>query len=182
MQEQEIIELLLKHDESGISALLKHYGPLMRYIIAPILPNKQDQEECLSEIAMRVWNKIGLFHQQRGSWNAWLTSVTRNVAINRARQNRHWESIENIPENTPSPELTPEEAILYQERQEAVNHAIQQLSPKERILFYRKYYYLQSTSQIASELGMTERAVEGKLYRLKKQLRKILGGGGYETS
>ena len=33
-------------------------------------------------------------------------------------------------------------------------------------------------AQIASELGMTERAVEGKLYRLKKKLRKMLGGDG----
>ena len=36
------------------------------------------------------------------------------------------------------------------------------------MLFYRKYYYLQPTAQIAAELGMTERAVEGRLYRLKK--------------
>ena len=35
---------------------------------------------------------------------------------------------------------------------------------------------MQPTAQIAAELGMTERAVEGKLYRLKKQLRKMLGG------
>ena len=48
------------------------------------------------------------------------------------------------------------------------------------MLFYRKYYYLQPTAQIASELGMTERAVEGKLYRLKKQLRKMLGGEVHE--
>ena len=31
-------------------------------------------------------------------------------------------------------------------------------------------------SQIASELGTTERAVEGRLYRLKKRLRGMLGG------
>ena len=43
-----------------------------------------------------------------------------------------------------------------------------------------KLSYLQSTAQIASELGMTERAVEGKLYRLKKQLRKMLGGEVHE--
>jgi len=48
------------------------------------------------------------------------------------------------------------------------------------MLFYRKYYYLQPTAQIASEMGMTERAVEGKLYRLKKQLRKMLGGEVHE--
>ena len=28
------------------------------------------------------------------------------------------------------------------------------------------------------ELGMTERAVEGRLYRLKKRLRTMLGGDG----
>lgn len=70
--------------------------------------------------------------------------------------------------------------IIQKERQSAVNYALRQLSPKDRMLFYRKYYYLQSTAQIASELGMTERAVEGKLYRLKKQLRKMLGGEVHE--
>ena len=35
-------------------------------------------------------------------------------------------------------------------------------------------------ASVLSELGMTERAVEGKLYRLKKRLRKMLGGEGYD--
>ena len=70
--------------------------------------------------------------------------------------------------------------IIQKELQSALNYALRQLSPKDRMLFYRKYYYLQSTAQIASELGMTERAVEGKLYRLKKQLRKMLGGEVHE--
>ena len=180
MYEQEIIELISNRDEQGMTELLRHYGPLMRYIIAPILRDPQDQEDCLSEIAMRVWDKISLFDQQRGSWHAWLTSLARNAALNRARQIKPILSTDDIPENTASPEPTPEEIILRQERQAAINRALRQLSPKERSLFYRKYYYLQSTAQIASELGMTERVVEGKLYRLKKQLRKVLGGEGYE--
>ena len=46
---------------------------------------------------------------------------------------------------------------------------------QERDLFYRKYYYCQSTAQMAAELGLTERAVEGRLYRLQG-LRQKLGG------
>ena len=69
---------------------------------------------------------------------------------------------------------------MRQERQAAVDRALRRLPPQDRILFYRKYYYLQSTAQIASEMGMTERAVEGKLYRLKKQLRGMLGGEAHE--
>ena len=29
---------------------------------------------------------------------------------------------------------------------------------------------------MAAEMGLSERAVEGKLYRLRKQLRRTLGG------
>ena len=50
MHEQDMISLLQQHDERGMDALLLHCGPLMRYIIAPILPDPQDREECLSEV------------------------------------------------------------------------------------------------------------------------------------
>ena len=179
MGEREIIELLTVRDEQGMDALLLHYGPLMKYIIAPIVKNPQDREDCLSEAAMRVWDGIEQFRSERGSWNAWLTAVTRNTALNYARKNSR-NSAEEISENMPSPEPSPEEIVIRRERQTAVENALRNLSQRDRRLFYRKYYYCQSTAQIASELGMTERAVEGKLYRLKKQLRKMLGGEAHE--
>ena len=52
------------------------------------------------------------------------------------------------------------------------------LGHADKQLFYRKYYYCQSTSQIAAEMGMTERAAEGRLYRLRQRLRQELGGDG----
>lgn len=180
MKQPEIIELLRRHDERAMEALLLHYGPLMRYVIAPILPDAHDQADCVSEVTVRVWEKIGQFAPGRGSWNAWLTAVTRNTALNYARKNAHHSGLDEIPPDTPSPEPTPEEIVLQKERQAALHSALEKLSPKDRTLFYRKYYYLQPTAQIASELGLTERAVEGRLYRLKQRLRKMLGGEAHE--
>lgn len=179
MQENTVGRLLLEKNEQGMDALLLHYGPLMRYIIAPILQNPQDREDCLSEVSMRVWEKIGQFDGEKGSFHAWLTAITRNTALNHARK-ASGSSAEELSESTPSPELSPEETLLKKERQEALKTALSRLSYKDRLLFYRKYYYRQSTAQIAAELGMTERAVEGKLYRVKKQLRKSLGGEACE--
>lgn len=179
MQENTVERLLLEKNEQGMDALLLHYGPLMRYIIAPILQNPQDREDCLSEVLMRVWEKIGQFDGEKGSFRAWLTAITRNTALNHARR-ASGSSAEELSESTPSPELSPEETLLKKERQEALKTALSRLSYKDRLLFYRKYYYRQSTAQIAAELGMTERAVEGKLYRVKKQLRKSLGGEACE--
>ena len=168
MQEQEITALLAERREEGMDALLRHYGPLMRYVISGILQDPRDREECLSEAAMQVWEHIGQFSRQRGSWNAWLTAVARNTALNHARKNARHAGAEELTEHTaagPSPE---EEVVRLE--------ALGRLLPEERLLFYRKYYYLQTTARIAAELGMTERAVEGKLYRLKRRLRKMLGG------
>ncbi len=180
MKEQNIIELLLQKEEQGMRELLIHYGPLMRYIIAPILPNAQDQEDCLSEAAMHVWKNIEKFNRQRGSWTAWLTAVTRNYALNYKRTTSAHDHTSDITPDLPSGELTPEEQAIRKEQQLALHLAMQRLSQKDKTLFYRKYYYMQSTAQIASEMGMTLRAVEGKLYRIKKQLRNMLGGEEYE--
>lgn len=106
-----MIAQLLQKDERGMEALLQHYGPLMRYIIAPILPDPQDREECLSEASLRVWNKITQFDPARGSWNAWLTAITRNTALNFQRSAQHHSSVQSIPEGTPAPGASPEEAI-----------------------------------------------------------------------
>lgn len=59
---------------------------------------------------------------------------------------------------------------------EELRRAVAALPAGDRLLVYRKYYYLQSTAQIAAELGLSPRAVEGRLYRLKKRLAKALGG------
>lgn len=178
MKEQEILTLLRERDERGAAEFLRRYTPLMRYIVSPILSDERDAEECVSEIAARVWEKADSFDPSRGSWTAWLTALARNTALNVARKTAA--PPEELSEDMPSPSATPEETLLRHEREEALRKAIGALPHGERVLFYRKYYYRQSTAQIARELGVTERAVEGRLYRLKKALRAQLGGDGHE--
>ena len=71
---------------------------------------------------------------------------------------------------------TPEDTLLRREQAEQLKAAITRLGERDRMLFYRRYYYLQPIAQIAAEMGMTERAAEGRLYRLRQRLRRELGG------
>ena len=176
MQEEDLIQLLIQQDPKGAEELLRHYGPLMQYVIRPIVADPQDREECLSESVLRILDKIHLYDSNRGSWSGWVTAVTRSVALNKLRQTNT--PAEEVSPDTPSPDPTPEEQMLRNERRKELQEALSQLSQGDRLIFYRKYYYLQSTAQIASEIGLTERAVEGRLYRIKKRLRKLLGGDG----
>ena len=171
MSDSEIIQLLRTKSSEAISALLAKYEPLMKYIIEPILPDYREREECLSDVTYRIWDKIDTYEPSKGNFNTWISAITRNVAYNRAKANNAKGELLEIPEDTKSNDRSPEEEILRKEKIERLHKAIDKLSKKEKQLVYRKYFYLQSTEQIAAELGLTVRGVKGRLYRIKKRLR-----------
>lgn len=166
--ERKTVELMRRHDERGMDALLLYFAPLIRYVAEPIA-GEAEAEDCVQEAALRAWERIDSFDEKKGSFKAWLTAIARNAALDRARKRKRAETDEleeGIPDTAPSAE----ELLIKKERRQALIKALEKLMPGDRELFYRKYYYMQSTAQIAAELGMTERAVEGRLYRIKKKL------------
>ena len=139
----------------------------------PATPDAQDAEECISDVYLRVWERFSSFDRARGSLAAWLTAVARNAAVDRRRAVRPPdEAWDGQAGAAPSPE----DELLRRERTRQLKRAVDALGAAEQVLFYRKYYYLQSTAQIAAEMGLSERAVEGRLYRLRRRLQKAMGG------
>lgn len=177
LDDPSILELLHSRDPKGADALLERYGGLIHYVARGILNDPREIEECVSDVCLKLWQVPERFDPEKSSLATWLTAVTRNAALNRLKALRRQEERQtDLEESAVSEEESPEEAVLRQERAEQLRRALERLNGKERTLFYRKYYYLQSTAQIAAELGMSERAAEGRLYRLRQKLRRWLGG------
>lgn len=157
-----------------LERMLAEYAGMMAYIVGGILADRHEAEECLGEIRLKLTEGQASYDPDRGTEAAWLTALCRNAALDRLRRQKRRRE-EPLPEDLAGGK-GPEDLLLERERAEALRRAILTLSDKERQLFYRKYYYLQSTARLAAELGLTERAVEGKLYRIRKKLQKQLGG------
>ena len=110
--------------------------------------------------------------------NVWLCRIAKNTLYSYTRKHKREAPLPDA-ETTPSlpdPAPGPEEALLQKERAQAIRRVVDQLGRTDRELFHRKYFYLQSTEQMAAELGLTRRGVEGRLRRLRLKLRKELGG------
>lgn len=170
--DERISQLIFDRDEEGLALLRKGYGGMIGYIVRGILRDSRDVEECVSDVYLRLWNNFS-FDPQKGRLSTWITTVARNTALNRLKAQGHQES---GLEEAGGSEDSVEAFALRRERTAELRRAIDDLSPEDTELFYRKYYYLQSTARAAAELGTTERAVEGRLYRIRKKLRQRLGG------
>ena len=124
-----------------------------------------------------MWERWESYDRERSSPATWLTALCRNAAYDRLRaQARQRERTGALDETLADPAPGPEEVLLQKERLETLSRLLSAMSAGDRALFYRKYYYLQSTQQMAAELGTTARAVEGRLYRIRKKLQKQMGG------
>ena len=62
--------------------------------------------------------------------------------------------------------------MIRQEETDALNRILGSLKKKDRELVLRRFYYLQSARQIAEAMDMSENAVDSKLSRLRKKIRK----------
>lgn len=177
MTGEEAVRRLLAEEPDALEAVSAVYTPLINYVIFAIVEDGPEREECLADVLHQVWLSRARFDPEKGSFTTWLTILARNAALNRRRAQRRREAGRaEWDESLPHPGDGPEEQVLKAEERERLQQAIRNLSRPEQVLFYRKYYYLQSTRQMAAELGTSERAVEGKLYRLRKKLQKALGG------
>ena len=177
MDDKQLMAQIAAGDQAALQTLLRRHGPLLQYILKPILTDPREREECLADISLRLWQRAGDYAPERGQFVPWLTVLARNMALNRARRLRREEPLD---ETMPHGDGSAEDEVLRRERQAKLRAAIVGLPVYERELFYRKYYYCQSTAQMAAELGLTERGVEGRLYRLRQTLRQQLGGDLYD--
>ena len=176
MADTELIYALQNRQNGAMERFQMAYTPLLRYIIAPILPDERDREERLSDVLLRVWDSIDTFDLGRAALTTWLTHLARNAALNRRRGNERRKEGGTLDEAMPDTADGPEQSLLKAEAARALWAAVERLGRRDRELFLRKYYYYQPIAQIAAESGMTVRAVEGKLYRIRKHLQSELGG------
>lgn len=179
MEDAQLVHALQSRQNGAMEQFQTAYTPLLRYIIAPILPDERDREECLSDVLFQVWSSIGTFDPGRAALTTWLTHLARNAALNRRRGNERRREGGSLDEAMLDTANGPEQSLLKAEAARALWAAVERLSRRDRELFLRKYYYYQPTAQIAAESGLTVRAVEGKLYRIRRHLQSELGGVFY---
>ena len=182
MTDQEIVELLLDREETGLITLARKYEKLILYIIHTILGhNLRDAEECLNDTYMKIWKNIEHYDLSKASLKTYIKVIARNTAVNRLRDVSRKER-DLIALDYPEAAVdyimgdkSLEDTIVLKEDVKRLQLFLQKLNAMDRELLIRKYFYMQSSKQIAKRMSSTVNAVDSKLSRLRVTIRKEMG-------
>ena len=179
----DIIELLVARDQRGVELIMERYEKLIRYIATTILPEWETSvEECVNDVYMKLWLHGAEYDYEKASFKTYMSAITRNTALNyrkkigRIEAVEHKEDADTLLEEYIDYSQNPEQAVITQEDVQALNHILSTLKKKDREMILRRFYYLQSTKQIAEAMSISENAVDSRLSRLRKKIKK-----SYET-
>ena len=177
--DEEIVELLAAGDEKSIELIAERYEKLIRYIAVTILRNRESSvEECINDVYLKIWTHGARYDYRKASLKTYIKAITRNTALNHLRSLKRLEELEGFDESdTLQSEYIDysqnlEQKVIQKEEVQILNQILTSLRRKDRELVLRRFYYLQSTRQIAEAMSMTENAVDSKLSRLRKKIKK----------
>lgn len=55
MDDKQLMAQIAAGDQAALQTLLRRHGPLLQYILKPILTDPREREECLADISLRLW-------------------------------------------------------------------------------------------------------------------------------
>ena len=186
MDDSKIISLLEERNEDALAAIQDKYFSYLKRIAMNVLANEADADECVNETVFRVWNKVPPDKPVRLS--AYLAKIVRNIAIdtyraNRNRSNRISEYPDMISEleDLFPPASGTEDVVDHIVLRDTLLLFLKTVSPKEKKIFVRRFFFFDSVRAIAEMYGVSESSVKVTLFRIRTKLRKFLEKEGYRS-
>lgn len=184
MEDNGIIELYFQRDETAIRETADKYGHYCFTVAWNILFSNEDSQECVNDTWRRTWELIP--PQRPHLLKFFLAKITRGFAMNMLRSRTRLkrggtmyetalEELENVLHTGTDPQSEFDTKLLAEE----VNRFLGTLREKERNVFIRRYFYLESGGMIAKKYGLSEANVNVILNRTRNRLKEHLRKEGW---
>ena len=179
MEDSKIVELYFKRDEDAIRQTQHKFGKRIVNISKHITGSALTAEEVENDTYLRAWENIPPSDPASYLF-AFLARITRNISISLCRERSSLkrgavlvelsdEMAQCLPSDCNIEEKAETDMVL-----ELINKFLFSKTEDKRNIFMRRYWYLDSVSDIAKRFGMTESNVKTTLHRLRNELREYL--------
>ena len=175
-----LMERVRDGDIAAFEELVSRHQHAVIGTVAKMLGSPNEAEDIGQQVFIRIW-KSAKRYQAKAKFTTWMFTITRNLVFNemRRRQRKPAVSMNEREEEfhiaTPDESVvTPAEATLQHELEEAVDAAIQALPEKQRMAVVLRRYEELPYDEIAGILELSLPAVKSLLFRARVQLKQNL--------
>lgn len=177
MEDGQIIALYWERNEDAIRETDIAYGGKLHTLAERIVQNREDAQECVSDTYLKTWESIP--PQRPRYFFAYLAKICRNAAFGVL----DWKSAAKRRGEVCSLSAEMEQCIpdpAYERRLEGeelgalLNRFLGSLSYENRVIFLRRYWYLDTIQEIAERYGISQSKVKTQLHRTRAKLHTFL--------
>ena len=174
MLDATLLRRLRARDQDALQLTTEKYRSYVCTILSNMISGVgcyADVEELCEDVFFSIWQNAE--HIEAGKLKAYLGVTARNKAKSWLRGRRELPmDLDEI--ELPDDALPLEEQAMQQELANRVREAVDALPAREREIFLRYYYYLQTAEEIGRRMGIPPATVRTCLARGRKRLEQRL--------
>ncbi len=183
MEDSKLLQLLHKDSSAGMEKLMDQYAGLVYAVVKGKLSESfcvsTDIEDCVADIFCEFYANIEKYDLSISSIKSYLCVLARYKATDVLRK-RGRQCCVSLDDGDSllqiADEFTVEGDFLEDELRREVLNAIKLFGEPDSSIIIRKYYFGESSKEIADALKMTVSNVDTRTCRALNKLRKMFGG------
>lgn len=141
-------------------------------ILHPSL-NKEDIEECVSDVFLDAWLKIEEFDEEKGNFRTWLLVLTKYKSLT-YRRDKKAPKVINIEKIQVEDSYDLEKQFFLRQDQERVIDIINSFNEIDKEIFFRRYFFGEKINDLASAFNLSRSAIDNRLLRGRKIIKEVL--------
>ena len=173
MEDADIIDLYFARNEDAIRQTDISYGRRLNILAQRMLHSREDAEESVSDTYLKAWNTIPPRRPQH--LFAYLAKICRNFSLDRLDWKNAAKRKAEVVSLTQEMELCIPDTQRERQRDGKelgmlLDAFLRTLTPENRMVFLRRYWYVDTIAEIAVRYGLSESAVQMRLSRTRAKL------------
>ena len=173
----ELLEAARRGDRGAFLALYRDLYPLVAGFVGRRICHRQDAEDVIAIVFNKFLERLGSYDAARGTVRMFAVAIARTAVIDHVRAVRDDLPVDELSGVLADSAETPLEALLRDERTQALRGALLELSAASREVLILRYGDGLKHGEIAALLGLRPDAVKQRASRALRELEAKLKEG-----
>lgn len=157
MTQEELLSRIYKKDDKAFTLLYDMYSKNMYGVIFNIIKDKEESEDLLQEVFVKIWKNIDSYNEGKGRLFTWMIKITRNACIDKLRSKGHTNSKKNLSADNFVHILDFNTSVTSRIDAIGIKEFINKLKPKciklIDLLFFKGYTQQEASEELEIPLG-----------------------------